>query len=75
MFTHSANFIVLIVAFVRHEISLVRLFFAPLPAAPGGNCPPSIRKCFPVSYATGVDYLIDRFGRMKSLHQCDRQTD
>jgi len=25
---------------VSHKIFLVRLFCAPLPAAPGGNCPP-----------------------------------
>jgi len=40
MFTHSANFIVLTVAFVRHKMSLVRLFFAPCLLHLGEIAPP-----------------------------------
>jgi len=36
---------------VSHKIFLARLFCAPLPAAPGRNCP--------LSYATGEHCLLD----------------
>ena len=38
--SHSENYIKLNFVVVRHKIFLARLFCAPLPAAPGGNCPP-----------------------------------
>jgi len=48
-FCHSENYIKLTFVVVSH--SLVRLFRAPLPAAPGGYWP---RLALPLSYATAV---------------------
>ena len=39
LLSHSENYIKLTFVIVSHKIFLLRLFCAPLPAAPGGNCP------------------------------------
>ena len=49
LLSHSENYIKLNFVVVSHKIFLARLFCAPLPAAPGGNCPPLP----PLCYATG----------------------
>jgi len=48
--SHSENYIKLTFVVVSHKIFLVRLFCAPLPAAPGWNTvplcpPPQLRHC------------------------------
>jgi len=42
LLSHSENYIKLNFVVVSHKIFSVRLFCAPLPAAPGGNCPPML---------------------------------
>ena len=48
LLSHSEIYTKLTIVVVSHKILLVRLFCAPLPAAPGGNCSPLSR----LSYAT-----------------------
>ena len=61
----SENYIKLNFVVVSHKMFLGRLFCAPLPAAPGGKCPPLP----PLCYATG------RLHRRVTDRRTDRRTE
>jgi len=59
LLSHSENYIKLNFVVVSNKIFLARLFCAPLPAAPGGNCPPLPPLCYATGYILAAKARID----------------